>query len=108
VLFALPGLLGFGNPQAGGSASPSTPVITAKPSFNPTPVPQPTQVTYTVQAGDTLSRIAGRFGITLQQLIDANKDVIPNPDRLQIGDVLTIPIPIPTTLPGATGVPAAS
>ena len=71
-------------------------------------MPQPTQVTYTVKAGDTLSRIAGRFGITLQELIDANKDVIPNPDQLQIGDVLTIPIPIPTELPAASEIPAAT
>ncbi|HET7182050.1 MAG TPA: LysM peptidoglycan-binding domain-containing protein [Candidatus Limnocylindrales bacterium] len=108
VLFALPGLLGFGSPQSAASASPSTPVITPVPSINTTPVPQPTQVTYTVKAGDTLSRIAGRFGITLQELIDANKDVIPNPDQLQIGDVLTIPIPIPTELPAASEIPAAT
>jgi nucleoid-associated protein YgaU len=108
VLFALPGLLGFGKPSVASSASPSTPVITSVPSVNPTPIPQPTQVTYTVQAGDTLSRIAGRFGITLQQLIDANTEVIPDPDKLQIGDVLTIPIPVPTSLPAASEIPAAT
>lgn len=108
VLFALPGLLGFGNPQTASSASPSTPVITAIPSVNPTPVPQPTPLTYTVQSGDTLSRIAGRFGITLQQLIDANKETIPNPDKLQIGDVLIIPVATPTELPAASEIPAAS
>ena len=108
VLFALPGLLGFGNPQTASSPSPSTPVITAIPSVNPTPVPQPTQVTYTVQAGDTMARIAGRYGITLQQLIDANKDTIPDPNKLQIGDVLVIPVPIPTALPAASEKSAAS
>ena len=108
VLFALPGLLGFGNPQTAASASPSTPVITAIPSVNPTPVPQPTQVTYTVQAGDTLSRIAGRFGITLQQLIDANTETIPDPDKLQIGDVLVIPVPLATEIPAASEIPAAN
>jgi hypothetical protein len=109
VLFALPGLLGFGGPQAGTSPTPSTPVITAVPSINPTPVPQPTPLTYTVQAGDTLSRIAGRFGITLQQLIDANKETIPNPDKLQIGDVLNIPVPpAPSELPAASEIPAAN
>jgi hypothetical protein len=108
VLFALPGLLGFGSPQSAASASPSTPLITAVPSINPTPVPQPTQVTYTVQSGDTMARIAGRFGVTLQELIDANKDTIPDPNRLQIGDVLTIPVPLPTELPGASEIPAAT
>jgi hypothetical protein len=108
VLFALPGLLGFGNPQSAASASPSIPAITAIPSVNPTAAPQPTQVTYTVQAGDTMARIAGRFGITLQQLIDANKDSVPDPNKLQIGDVLVIPVPIPTALPAASEIPAAS
>jgi nucleoid-associated protein YgaU len=108
VLFALPGLLGFGSPSTAASPSPTTPVITAIPSVNPTPVPQPTPVTYTVQAGDTLSRIAGRFGITLQQLIDANKEAIPDPDKLQIGDVLIIPVPIPTALPAASEIPDAT
>lgn len=108
VLFALPGLLGFGSPSTAASASPTTPVITAIPSVNPTPIPQPTPLTYTVQAGDTLSRIAGRFGITLQQLIDANSEAIPNPDKLQIGDVLIIPVPVPTELPAASEIPAAT
>ena len=108
VLFALPGLLGFGSPQAAASATPSTPVITAKPSVNPTPAPQATPVTYTVQSGDTMARIAGRFGITLQQLIDANNDAVPDPNKLQIGDVLIIPVPIPTALPAASEIPAAS
>ena len=108
VIFALPGLLGFGNPQSAASASPSAPAITAVPSVGPTPIPQPTQLTYTVQAGDTLSRIAGRFGITLQELIDANKEVIPDPDKLQIGDVLNIPVPVPSSLPAASEIPAAS
>jgi len=50
----------------------------------------------------------GFLGITLQQLIDANTAVIPDPDKLQIGDVLTIPIPVPTSLPAASEIPAAS
>lgn len=108
VVFALPGLLGFGSPGAGASPSATIPVRTPLPSLNPTPVPQPTQVTYVVQSGDTLSRIAGRFGITLQQLIDANKETIPNPDVLHVGDVLIIPVPLPTELPAASEIPAAT
>jgi nucleoid-associated protein YgaU len=102
VLFALPGLLGFGNPSANGSPSPSTPAATPLPSLPATPLPQATPVVYVVQAGDTLSRIAGRFGITLADLIAANTETLPDPDKLQIGDRLVIPAPQPSELPAAT------
>lgn len=39
----------------------------------PNPSPNPTPTTYTVQAGDTLSAIARRFGTTVQALMSANK-----------------------------------
>ncbi|MBI2780982.1 MAG: LysM peptidoglycan-binding domain-containing protein [Chloroflexi bacterium] len=108
VLFALPGLLGFGNPSAGGSPSPTVPVQTLRPSFNPTAVPKPTPVLYVVKAGDTLSGIAGRYGIALADLIAANAETLPNPDKLQIGDQLIIPVPLATELPAATVIPGAS
>jgi LysM repeat protein len=108
VLFSLPGLFGFGNPQAGASATPSVPVRTALPSINPTPIPQPTPRIYVVQANDTMSRIAGRFKIPLGELIAANAENIPNPDTLQIGDQVIIPAPAPTELPAASEIPAAS
>ena len=103
VLFALPGLLGFGNPQSASSPGASTPVRTSLPSLAPTTVPQPTPQLYVVQAGDTLSRIAGRFGISLAELIAANAETLPNPDLLQIGDQLIIPVPVPSELPAASG-----
>src|SRR5436190_10963585 len=57
VLFALPGLLGFGNPSAGDSPTPSVaPSVAA--SLAPTAVPQPTPRMYIVQSGDTMSKIA--------------------------------------------------
>ncbi len=108
VLFALPGLLGFGGPQAGSSTTPSRAGATLLPSLAPTPVPQPTAVTYTVAAGDTMSRIAGRFGVPLEELIAANSETVPDPDALQIGDVLIIPVPLPSSLPAASEIPAAT
>jgi nucleoid-associated protein YgaU len=108
VLFALPGLLGFGNPPANPSASTSgTAIATALQSLPPTPVPQPTQVTYIVAAGDTMSRIAGRFGVPLEELIEANRETVPNPDQLEIGQELIIPVPLPSELPAASEIPAA-
>lgn len=105
VLFALPGLLGFGSPQAGASASPTIPIQTAVPSVNPTPVPVPTAQIYVVQSGDTMSRIAQRFGIPLADLIAANTQTVPDPNKLQIGDQVIIPAK--TVLP-ASEVPGAT
>jgi LysM domain len=109
VLFALPGLLGFGSPSSVGSASPSSPVSSAAAeTFAPTPVPQPTQQVYIVQSGDTMSKIAKKFHLALADLIAANAETIPNPDRLQIGDQVIIPVPQPSSLPAASEAPASS
>jgi murein DD-endopeptidase MepM/ murein hydrolase activator NlpD len=53
--------------------------------------------TYIVQPGDTLNDIAQRFGVTLQDLIDANS--IQDPNVISAGTVLVIP-----GLEGITGV----
>lgn len=45
--------------------------------------------TYTVVAGDTLSRIAARYGVTVQELAAANN--ITDPSRIRVGQVLVIP-----------------
>lgn len=56
-------------------------------------------MTYTVRAGDTLSKIAARNGTTLPQLLQANPQ-IKDPNRIGIGDVIN--------LPSDAGVPAGS
>jgi len=102
-------LLGFSllqERERGGSAS-TTPTITSEavliPSPSPTVSPEPVQpVTYTVQAGDTLSAIAQEHDVSLEALIDENN--LPDPDVLQVGQILLIPddedatepIPVPT------------
>lgn len=45
--------------------------------------------TYTVVRGDTLSKIAGRYGTSYQELAKVNN--IPNPDLIRIGQVLQVP-----------------
>lgn len=45
--------------------------------------------THTVAAGETLSSIALRYGVSTQAVVDANR--IANPNALRVGDVLTIP-----------------
>ncbi|TYO74373.1 LysM peptidoglycan-binding domain-containing protein [Rossellomorea marisflavi] len=44
--------------------------------------------TYTVKAGDTLYSIAGRFDMTLDEIMSLNK--ITDPSRIQIGQVLQV------------------
>lgn len=49
--------------------------------------------TYAVQAGDTLSQIASRGDVAggFQTLFDANRNVLANPNRIEIGQLLAIP-----------------
>jgi murein DD-endopeptidase MepM/ murein hydrolase activator NlpD len=47
-------------------------------------------MTYTVQAGDTLSKIATRNGLTLAQLLQANPQIT-NPDKIRVGDTVNLP-----------------
>ncbi len=56
--------------------------------------------TYTVAAGDTLGRIAQKFGVSVQTISAAN--AIKNPSLIRIGQKLTIPGGTPTDLVGDT------
>ena len=47
-------------------------------------------MTYTVRAGDTLSKIAMRNGVTLAQLLQANPQV-KDPNKIRVGDVINVP-----------------
>lgn len=67
----------------------------------PTPTPDPPRtiqpirtdsVTYVVQLNDTLARIANRYAVSLEALIEANE--IANPNLLTVGQVLIVPVPI--------------
>lgn len=49
---------------------------------------------YTVKRGDTLTRIAANYNTTVEALAASNG--IKNPDKISVGDVLTIPAPKPT------------
>jgi hypothetical protein len=98
LLFVLPTLLnigggGVGTPGGGASASPSGAAASA--SLEPTPIPEPTPQIYTIKAGDALARIARRFGLTLEQLLAANKD-IKDANKIKVGDKIVIPTPPPS------------
>jgi hypothetical protein len=47
-------------------------------------------MTYKVKAGDNLSKIAKRYGISLAQLLKANPQIT-NPDRIQVGQLVNLP-----------------
>lgn len=47
--------------------------------------------TYTVQAGDSLSKIGAHFGVSWHKIFEANRDKLDNPDKIQPGQELTIP-----------------
>ena len=61
---------------------------------------------YTVRAGDTLAKIAARFGVSVAAIMAANPQIT-NPDRIYIGQRITIPGPggsQPTPAPATTRV----
>jgi nucleoid-associated protein YgaU len=74
----------FSNVQSGGSSTAP-------------PVPQPSSQpprTYTVVAGDSLSKIAKKFygdGNLWKRIFEANRDIIKNPDLIHPGQTLKIP-----------------
>jgi nucleoid-associated protein YgaU len=58
------------------------------------PQPAPAAQKYTVVAGDSLSKIAKQFygdGNKYMKIFDANKDQLSDPNKIQIGQELTIP-----------------
>lgn len=47
--------------------------------------------TYTVAAGDSLSKIGSKYGVSWQKIFEANRDKLDDPDKIQPGQELTIP-----------------
>ena len=90
------------------------------PSAQPAPAPAPAApaaaTTYTVVSGDTLSRIASRFGTTVSNIVALNS--IANPRLIRPGQVFVLsaaapaptptPTPTPTTTPTPTPTPTPS
>ncbi len=47
--------------------------------------------TYTVQAGDSLSKIGTRYGVSWKEIFEANRDKLDDPDKIHPGQELKIP-----------------
>jgi LysM repeat protein len=100
ALFFIPPLFiqqGAGTVVPDETRSPSTAASTPPASIAPTPAPTPKGRTYTVKPGDVLSTIAKRFGVTVEQIIAANKQ-IKDPNKIKIGDVIAIPSAAPSEI----------
>jgi nucleoid-associated protein YgaU len=48
--------------------------------------------TYTVESGDNLSKIAGKYGISWKAIWDSNRDILKDPDKIYPGQELKIPV----------------
>ncbi len=69
----------------------SVPDNTTSSTDNTSPPPAGDGTSYTVQRGDTLYSIALRYGVTIQEIVDANN--LTNPNSLSPGQDLIIPPP---------------
>src|SRR5215211_7252340 len=54
-----------------------------------TPLPTPTPFTYTVQRGDTISSIALKQNVSIDDLLAANPEISPN--AMSVGQIINIP-----------------
>jgi LysM repeat protein len=80
-------------------ARPGGPAVVAAPTAT-SPIAEPTRIVppmttavpeiYIVQPGDTVSALALRFGVTVEDIIAANS--LPNPNFLAVGTRLVIPV----------------
>lgn len=91
----------------------STPTLSPMPTLTMTPTPAPptasltpagtpTPVVYLVRDGDTLGAIAQVYGLSMEDILKVNRDV-KDPDNLDVGQALIIPVVLPpTATAGAT------
>ncbi len=82
--------------------TPSEPTATPLPS--PTPLPP---LEHVVESGETCSSIALRYGVSLDQLVRANR-LDPSFCLIRVGDKLIIPRPTPTPEPTITYPPGVT
>jgi LysM repeat protein len=105
IIISLPG-----EDEAPAAATPTPVEAAAGASPTPRVPPTATPVQYVVQPGDTLLAIAQTHDVTVEELIAANE--IANPDVLQVGQTLVIPVgglptPDPSITPSVSPSPTA-
>lgn len=55
------------------------------------PAPEPSYITYKIKKGDTLSKIAKKYGTTITKIKNANPDKIKDVNKIYAGDIIKIP-----------------
>ena len=90
-----PSLLGLGSDDGGSTGGSPTPAATSQATAEPEPTvpPAPTAQVHIVAKGDTMSKIAKKYGLTIEELMAANPQ-IKNQNKIAIGDEITIPVPV--------------
>ena len=84
----------FSNVQSGSSSTAAPPAAPPVPNLGPTAGTSGIEQSYTVVAGDSLSKIAKRFygdANKWPRIHEANRDQIKNPDLIHPGQKLRIP-----------------
>lgn len=90
--------MGHGRAATPAATTVATPTATATPIPQPTATPTPAVTIYKVVSGDTLSKIAQQYGVTVDDIANANK--LTRSSILQVGQEMVIP-PAPTPTPAA-------
>ena len=92
ALLLLPSILNLGGTASPGASAGASQRSAASPSLAPTEAPAATPVVYTIKQGDTLLKIAKAHGLTIEELMAANP-AIKNPNKISVGQQITIPTP---------------
>ena len=99
-------LAGCGGLFGSGSSSASTTLPTLPPTTTttiPVATTAPTAQEYTIQRGDTMRRIAGKFNTSVEAILAVNPDIT-DQNKIQAGQKILIPA---ATAPATTAAPAA-
>lgn len=92
---------GSSSSSSGSSGGGSTPTPTPTETTSDADSDTATNTTYKVVAGDTLSRIASTFKVTVSAIVEANS--IKNPNLIRVGQRLTIPVSGTSGSSGSSG-----
>lgn len=99
ALFMLPALLGIGGGSSP-SAKPSSSAAVATAIPSATIKPGPTAQVYVVKKGDTMSKIAARFEVTVEEIMAVNPEIT-NPNKIALGQEIIIPAASSSAKPSA-------
>lgn len=108
ALFFIPPLflgIGGGDDGTGATPSPIASEVAPSTSVEPTAPPEPSAQVYIVKSGDTIFGIATEFGLSPDELLAANPQIT-DPDKIAIGDEITIPARAPEEFTDPSAAPS--